>query len=93
MFYTSSDDASYLWIGPNALSGFTAANALVNNGGLHGMVEKSRTISLIAGQFYPVRIQFGEQGGGDNMIVSFSNPVLAKTTNGAGYFSPRVYIR
>jgi hypothetical protein len=85
-FYTSSDDASYLWIGPNATTGFTTANATVNNAGLHGMVERSGTASLVAGQYYPIRIQFGENQYGDNMIVSFSNPGLAKTTAGQGFF-------
>jgi hypothetical protein len=85
-FYTTSDDASYLWIGPTATTGFTTANATVNNGGLHGMVERSGTASLVAGQYYPILIQFGENGGGDNMIVSFSNPVLTKTTDGQGFF-------
>ena len=87
-FYTNSDDASYLWIGPNATSGFTVANSTVNNAGLHGMVERSGTASLVAGQYYPIRIQFGESGSGDNMIVSFENPVLTKTTNGQGFFYP-----
>ena len=87
-FYTFSDDASYLWIGDVALSGFTTANALVNNGGTHPGQERSGTVSLVAGQFYPIRIQFGENTGGDNIIISFSNPVLAKTTNGFGYLSP-----
>ena len=32
-FYLSSDDGSYLWVGPTALSGFTTANTTVNNGG------------------------------------------------------------
>jgi len=85
-FYTSSDDASYLWIGPNATSGFTTANANVNNSGTHPVQERSGNVSLVAGQYYPIRIQFGENGGGDNMIVSFSNPVLTKTTNGQGFF-------
>lgn len=85
-FYTNSDDASYLWIGPNATTGFTTTNAIVINGGTHPMVEKSGTVSLTAGQYYPIRIQFGEGGGGDNIIVSFSNPGLAKTTNGQGFF-------
>jgi hypothetical protein len=85
-FYTNSDDASYLWIGPNATNGFTVANSTVNNAGLHGMVERSGTASLVAGQYYPIRIQFGENGGGDNMIVSFSNPGLTKTTDGQGFF-------
>jgi hypothetical protein len=62
------------------------ANANVNNGGLHGVVERSGTVSLVAGQYYPIRIQFGENGGGDNMIVSFSNPGLTKTSDGQGFF-------
>ena len=85
-FYTSSDDASFLWIGSNAASGFTTANSTVNNAGYHGMQESSGTVSLVSGQYYPLRAQFGEAGGGDNMIVSFANPVLAKTTNGSGFF-------
>ena len=64
-FFTNSDDASYMWIGANALSGFTTANATVNNGGLHGNVETSGTAALTAGVYYPVRMQFGENGGGD----------------------------
>jgi hypothetical protein len=85
-FYTSSDDASYLWIGDVALSGYTTANAVVKNGGIHGVQEASGTISLTANTFYPIRIQFGESGGGDNLIVSFAGPGVAKTTNGTGYY-------
>lgn len=86
-FYTSSDDASYLWIGSNATAGFTTANATVNNGGLHGAVEvTSSPISLIAGIYYPIRIQFGEQGGGDVITVNFSSTTITKTTNGLGYY-------
>jgi hypothetical protein len=56
------------------------------------MVEKSGTVTLVAGQYYPIRIQFGENQQGDNMIVSFENPGLAKTTNGQGFFytAPRL---
>lgn len=85
-FFTSSDDASHLWIGDNAVSGYTTANAVVNNGGLHGVQERSGTISLNAGQYYPIRIMFGENGGGDIMTVSFSGPGITKTTNGTGYY-------
>jgi len=87
-FFTSSDNASYLWIGDNALSGFTTSNALVNNGGLHGMRERSGTITLSEGTLYPIRIQFGERGGGDNIIVSFTPPGGTKTTNGTDYYYP-----
>lgn len=79
-FFTSSDDASHLWIGANAITGFSTANATVNNGGLHGNQEASGTISLVAGTYYPIRIQFGEQGGGDVCTVNYSTPTIAKTT-------------
>jgi hypothetical protein len=85
-FYTSSDDASHLWIGPNALSGYTTANATVNNGGAHGVIETSGTTNLTGGLLYPMRIMFGENGGGDIMTVSFAGPGITKTTNGSGYY-------
>jgi type II secretory pathway pseudopilin PulG len=85
-FFTSSDDASHLWLGANAITGYTTANALVNNGGLHGTQERSGSINLTAGQYYPIRIMFGENGGGDIMTVAFSGPGIAKTTNGTGYY-------
>ncbi len=85
-FYTNSDDCSYLWIGTNALTGFTTANSTVNNSGAHGPQERSGTVSLTSGVYYPIRIQFGESGGGQEMIVSFLNPTLTKTSNGSGYY-------
>lgn len=80
-FFTASDDASYVWIGSNAISGFTTGNALVNNGGAHAVQEASGTISLTAGTYYAIRIQFGEAGGGDAMTFSYSTPSITKTTN------------
>lgn len=85
-FYTNSDDASYLWIGDLATSGYTKNNATVKNGGLHGPTENSGSVNLIAGNFYPIRIQFGEASGGDIMTVSFSTGTISKTTNGLGYY-------
>ena len=83
-FFTSSDDASYVWVGSNAITGFTTANAIVNNGGAHGNQERSGTISLTAGVYYPIRIQFGEAGGGDVMTFNYSTPTITKTTNVTG---------
>jgi hypothetical protein len=83
-FFTSSDDASYMWIGSNAQTGFTTSNSTVNNGGLHGTTERSGTASLTAGTYYPIRIQFGEQGGGDVMTFNYSTPTISKTTNVTG---------
>ena len=80
-FYTSSDDASYVWVGDDAISGFNTSNAIVNNGGAHGVEERSGTISLTSGQYYPIRIQFGEAEGGDELIFNFSTPTITKTTD------------
>ena len=83
-FFTSSDDASYVWVGSNSISGFTTTNSTVNNGGLHGTQESSGSIALTAGTYYPIRIQFGEYTGGDVMTFSYSTPTITKTTNVTG---------
>jgi hypothetical protein len=83
-FFTNSDDASYVWVGGTAISGFDVENAIVNNGGLHGMQEASGSISLTAGTYYPIRIQFGELSGGDEMTFNYSTPTITKTTNVTG---------
>lgn len=89
-FYTSSDDASYMWIGSVAQTGYTTLNATVKNGGLHGTVEQSGTIALTAGTYYPIRIQFGEFTGGDVLTFNFSTPTITKTTNVTGlvFYNP-----
>ena len=84
-FYTESDDASYLWIGSSALAGYTAANCVVNNGGGHGVIERSGTVSLTAGTYYGFRVQFGEGGGGDDCKVSFAAPGISRTYDFTGY--------
>jgi hypothetical protein len=83
-FFLNSDDASYLWIGSNAVSGFSTANATINNGGLHGPIEVSGTAALTADVYYPVRIQYGENGGGDVMFFNYSTPTIGKTTDVTG---------
>ncbi len=85
-FCTASDDASHLWVGATAASGFTVANAVVNNGGLHGVNTRCGNVTLSALSDYPIRIQFGEWGGGDLMSVYFTPPGGSATYNGTGYF-------
>ena len=85
-FYTTSDDASYLWIGNTSVIGYTTSNALVNNGGLHPSIKTSGTISLNADIYYPIRIMFGELTGGDVMSVSFTPPGGIETGDGLGYY-------
>jgi hypothetical protein len=83
-FFLNSDDASYMWIGATAVTGFTTGNALINNGGAHAPVEVSGSIALTAGQYYPVRIQYGEAGGGDELQFNYETPTIVKTTTVTG---------
>ena len=85
-FCTASDDASHLWIGATATSGFTTGNAVVNNGGVHPVVTKCGNVTLAASSSYPIRIQFGENWGGDAMSVYFTPPGGSATYDGTGYF-------
>ena len=85
-FYTSSDDASYLWIGVHASGASTTGNSTVNNGGAHSLQEKSGSIALEANTIYPIKIVFGENIGDDTLTVAFSSPTIAKTTNGFNFY-------
>jgi len=89
-FFLNSDDASYMWIGPTAVTGFTTGNALINNGGAHGAQEISGSIALTAGQYYPVRIQFGEEEGDEVLDFYYQTLTIAKTTNVTGlvFYNP-----
>jgi hypothetical protein len=91
-FFINSDDGSYLWIGANAVSGFTTGNALVNNGGSHAATELSATIALTAGVRYAIRIQTGNGGGPGTHSTSFSTPTIAKTSTFTGriFYNPIV---
>jgi hypothetical protein len=85
IFYIQSDDAGYMWMGATALTGFTTANCLINNGGGHPVQQAQGSISLTAGTYYPIRIQFGEGGGGDNCYISFEAPTISRIYNLTGY--------
>ncbi len=89
-FYLSSDDSSYLWIGDNALSGYTLSNCLVNSA-YNGGIEVSGSTTLVAGQYYPIRVQFGDFGGGEFMKLRFSLPNGLFVYEGNGYFYCQAY--
>ena len=63
-FGMESDDGSRLWIGDEVV---------VDNDGLHGMVDRTGTISLLAGK-HPLRIAFFENGGGAGCIARVGGP-------------------
>jgi len=62
IFYLNSDDLSLLWIGDNAIYGYTIPNRVITGG----------SINLIKGKYYPIRIQWGELTGQSSFQFSFS---------------------
>jgi hypothetical protein len=67
-FYTTSDDGSQLYIG---------GTLVVDNDGLHGMVEQSGTINLAVGM-HPIAVTMFEKGGGEGLDVEYEGPGIAK---------------
>jgi hypothetical protein len=86
-FRTNSDDASYLWFGNTAITGFNTSNALVNNGGPHqAQVIVGSNIELTANTYYPMRLQYGNGGGTGVISVSYSGPGISLTSNGTNRY-------
>ncbi len=67
-FFTSSDDGSRLYIGDSLV---------VDNDGLHGMMEKRGVIALASG-LHPLRVAFFEKTGGDDLVVSYQSDQIEK---------------
>ena len=77
-FHIESDDGSKLYIGDQLL---------INNDGLHAMVEQSAPIALAAGG-HAFRVEFFERGGGAGVIVRWEGPGTPKQvipSSGWGY--------
>ena len=95
-FLTTSDDASYLWLGNagesvaslEARRGFSGDDGLVvSNGGEHPPATSfGVTGELTAGNAYPILIYFGENGGLDVIQFDFAPPEQGFTNDGAGFF-------
>lgn len=79
-FYTlsiESDDGSRLFLG---------SDLLVDNDGLHGMVDRSATVALQAGT-HPIRAEFFENGGGAGCIVRWQSSTIARQPIPSGSWS------
>ena len=79
-FYTSSDDGSRLFIGDQVI---------LNNDGLHGMVEVGGQIALKAGT-HAFKVIFFENFGGAGLIASIEGPGLNKQPIAASMLSREV---
>ncbi|MFM8641902.1 MAG: PA14 domain-containing protein, partial [Phycisphaerales bacterium] len=68
VFSVESDDGSRLLVGDTVV---------VNNDGLHGMVERSGSIALAPGK-HALRIEFFEAGGGAGCIARLEGPGIPR---------------
>lgn len=84
-FSLATDDGSYLWLGPNALGGYTTSNANISkeDGGISTLTY---SVTLLAGTYYPIRIHYTENNGDNDIQFSFTPPGGTQTYNGQGYF-------
>jgi alpha-L-fucosidase len=74
-FITDSDDGSQLHIDELLV---------VDNDGLHGMVQQSGAIALAKG-FHTIRVAFFEKGGQDDLKVYFKGPGMAESAISDNY--------
>lgn len=93
----ASDDASYLWLGPNALglaTSLSLSNASISLPGTHGVIPGSTSVSMVAGTAYPLFIMYGQGGGGYNLQLTYTPPGGNSTSDGTQVFyssQPSVY--
>jgi len=90
-FRTTSDDASYLWIGTNANQTDTNLdpdNAVVDNGGLHSTrTVTSGNLSLTSGVIYPFAAVGGNNTGPGFLTVEWRpNTATAWSGNGGTFY-------
>lgn len=67
-FFIASDDGSRIYLDDQLL---------VNNDGLHGMVERGASIDLTAGP-HKLAVTYFDNGGGDGLQVAWSGPNIEK---------------
>jgi hypothetical protein len=84
-FGTATDDLGYLWIGANAVSGYTSGNANVTTTFSSGAIYTGN-IYLTAGTYYPIRYQFGNNGGPGIAYLAWTGPGQAATNDGTGEY-------
>jgi hypothetical protein len=84
------DDAVWMWLGPNAYSGWTRANADVFVGAAYyGATAQSFSTTLVEGEYVPLRILFAQAQGGMSFYFSITAPdgtvVLDSNTQDSPY--------
>lgn len=87
-FTLTGDDSSYLWIGANAVSGYTTVNRTAfANYNTVGTV----TVAITAGEYYPIRLLYGNGPASGYLNLTYAYTGQAATNNFTGkLFSPDV---
>jgi len=75
-FFINSDDGSRFYID---------GELLIDNDGLHGMVERKGTVQLTAG-LHPIIATYFDNGGGDGLTMSWNGPDIRKQEIPANVF-------
>ncbi|NTU46804.1 hypothetical protein HGA88_04200 [Candidatus Roizmanbacteria bacterium] len=78
-FYTASDDGSRLYVNNNLV---------VNNWYSQGVTERSGTVALTAGTWYPIVIEYFQGSGGGSLSVSWSSASVTKALIPADHLMP-----
>jgi hypothetical protein len=89
-FTQTGDDGAYLWIGANAVSGYTTGNAnAVSTYNTTGTV----TVAITAGVYYPIRLLYGNSPAGGFLNLTYSHTGQSATNDFTGkLFSPGVQL-
>ena len=77
-FTITSDDASYLWIGSKAVTGYTTSNELA---GASWSGPGTGTISLTAGEYYPIRVLYGNGPASGNLNLTYAHAGQSTTND------------
>ena len=93
-FGVNSDDGIFVWIGPEAQSGFNSSNPVVSFPGVHGF-ESDRTGSkfFVAGTVNPVRIMYGDFLFGDDFYLWAQRPGSSDKIFNSSFFSSGLTIQ
>jgi hypothetical protein len=89
-FEITSDDASYVWIGSTAITGYTTGNKLATASYLG---PGTGTISLTAGEYYPIRLLYGNGPASGSLNLTYAHTGQTATNNFTGkLFTPGVQL-
>lgn len=79
-FWLTSDDASFLWFGANALAANpTSATAFISNGGLHAATTVMSTAIFTTSCWQDFKVHFGENGGQNRCNLEYACTALGIT--------------